>query len=143
MCSQKRTNPAIRPIPPKTPIAIPALAPPVSPFEADAAAEVVAEAVEDENWSTAVPVVEVEDADCVEEDVTKVVEGSLEVVNKSDNEVAELVDVVDVLVISGALVVVDDVSAFEVVLVLVDWATGAPFPAVVVGSAVVVSAPVT
>jgi hypothetical protein len=46
-------------------------------------------------------------------------------------------------VVSGALVVVDDVSAFEVVVVFVDWATGAPFP-VVVGSAVlVVSEPVT
>lgn len=83
------------PIPPKTPIAIPALAPPVRPLEADAAAEVVAEAVDDENWSTAVPVDEVEDADCVEEDVKKVVEeGSLEVVNNSDNEV-DVVDVVD------------------------------------------------
>jgi hypothetical protein len=70
------------------------LAPPVSPLEADAAAEVVAEAVDDENWSTAVPVEEVEDADCVEEDVAKVVEGSLDVVNKSDNEV-DMVDVVD------------------------------------------------
>lgn len=44
--------------------------------------------------------------------------------------------------VSGAAVVtavaVDVVSAFEVVLVFVDWATGAPFPAVVVGSAVVV-----
>jgi hypothetical protein len=70
------------------------LAPPVRPFEVDAVAEVVAEAVEeDESWSNAVPVEEVEDADCVEEDVKKVVEEeSLEVVNKSDNEVAEVVE---------------------------------------------------
>jgi hypothetical protein len=48
-------------------------------------------------------------------------------------------------VVCGALVVVD-VSDFElVVVVFVDWATGAPFPvAVVVGSAVVVvEVPVT
>ena len=56
---------------------------------------VLAEAVADENCSNAVPVEEVEDADCVEEDVKKVVEEeSLEVVNKSDNEVDE-VDVVE------------------------------------------------
>jgi hypothetical protein len=96
LCSQRRTKPAIRPTPNKTPIAIPALAPPERPFEVDGTAEVVAEAVEDESWSTAVPVEEVEDPDCVEEDVKKVVEeGSLEVDNKSDNEVLDVVDVVD------------------------------------------------
>ena len=42
------------------------------------------------------------------------------------------------MVSGAAVVVVDDVSAFEVVLVFVDCATGAPFPAVVVGSAVVI-----
>lgn len=44
--------------------------------------------------------------------------------------------------VSGALVVVDDVSGFEVVVVFVGWPTGAPFPVVGVGSAVG-SVPVT
>lgn len=39
--------------------------------------------------------------------------------------------------------VVDDFSDCEVVVVFVDWATGAPFPVVVGSAVVVVSEPVT